>query len=193
MTSGFLSGPFRRNLANAASLLWHAYKSLPSPSKEVNWAGTSSAEVPSILIQLPAACPLPSEQAVLGFTTWLTRSPCELSCTQAFMSLTQPRPLRIPPSSSDRSRARSPARPSLSVAVCAARPPQLARRSRFFSRGDVFLFYRLLRSKLVKLRCQVRERHLSKCKEKASTPDQQLDVKSPPSLFTLTVPHSVSH
>ncbi|PSR97010.1 GAF domain-like protein [Coniella lustricola] len=27
------------NLANAASLLWHAYKSLPSPSKEVNWAG----------------------------------------------------------------------------------------------------------------------------------------------------------
>lgn len=28
-----------RNLANAASLLWHAYKSLPAPSKEVNWAG----------------------------------------------------------------------------------------------------------------------------------------------------------
>ncbi|KAI1332806.1 GAF domain-like protein [Xylariaceae sp. FL0255] len=27
------------NLANAASLLWHAYKSLPSPSSEVNWAG----------------------------------------------------------------------------------------------------------------------------------------------------------
>ncbi|KAK2612367.1 hypothetical protein QQS21_001631 [Conoideocrella luteorostrata] len=27
------------NLANAASLLWHAYKSLPAPSKEVNWAG----------------------------------------------------------------------------------------------------------------------------------------------------------
>ncbi|KUJ18027.1 GAF domain-like protein [Mollisia scopiformis] len=27
------------NLANAASLLWHAYKSLPSPSKDVNWAG----------------------------------------------------------------------------------------------------------------------------------------------------------
>ncbi|KAH8599101.1 GAF domain-like protein [Bisporella sp. PMI_857] len=29
----------RSNLANAASLLWHAYKSLPSPSSEVNWAG----------------------------------------------------------------------------------------------------------------------------------------------------------
>ncbi|KAJ4405691.1 hypothetical protein N0V82_010272 [Gnomoniopsis sp. IMI 355080] len=29
----------RRNLANASSLLWHAYKSLPAPSKEVNWAG----------------------------------------------------------------------------------------------------------------------------------------------------------
>ena len=27
------------NLANTASLLWHGYKSLPSPSKEVNWAG----------------------------------------------------------------------------------------------------------------------------------------------------------
>ncbi|GJN70826.1 hypothetical protein PLICBS_004886 [Purpureocillium lilacinum] len=29
----------RSNLANAASLLWHAYKSLPAPSKDVNWAG----------------------------------------------------------------------------------------------------------------------------------------------------------
>ncbi|ROV96300.1 hypothetical protein VMCG_07645 [Cytospora schulzeri] len=28
-----------RNLANTASLLWHAYKSLPSPSRDVNWAG----------------------------------------------------------------------------------------------------------------------------------------------------------
>ncbi|KAI3400097.1 hypothetical protein diail_4327 [Diaporthe ilicicola] len=27
------------NLANTASLLWHAYKSLPLPSKDVNWAG----------------------------------------------------------------------------------------------------------------------------------------------------------
>ncbi|KAF5025226.1 hypothetical protein F66182_2692 [Fusarium sp. NRRL 66182] len=27
------------NLSNAASLLWHAYKSLGSPSKDVNWAG----------------------------------------------------------------------------------------------------------------------------------------------------------
>ncbi|KAF4946296.1 hypothetical protein FGADI_11288 [Fusarium gaditjirri] len=27
------------NLSNAASLLWHAYKSLESPSKDVNWAG----------------------------------------------------------------------------------------------------------------------------------------------------------
>ncbi|KAI1821381.1 GAF domain-like protein [Xylaria intraflava] len=27
------------NLANAASLLWHAYKSLPSPSSQVNWVG----------------------------------------------------------------------------------------------------------------------------------------------------------
>jgi L-methionine (R)-S-oxide reductase len=27
------------NLSNAASLLWHAYKSLPPPSSSVNWAG----------------------------------------------------------------------------------------------------------------------------------------------------------
>ncbi|KAG4031647.1 hypothetical protein MFRU_008g00150 [Monilinia fructicola] len=27
------------NLSNTASLLWHAYKSLPSPSSHVNWAG----------------------------------------------------------------------------------------------------------------------------------------------------------
>ncbi|KAH6845131.1 GAF domain-like protein [Chaetomium sp. MPI-CAGE-AT-0009] len=27
------------NLSNVASLLWHAYKSLPSPSNQVNWAG----------------------------------------------------------------------------------------------------------------------------------------------------------
>ncbi|KAK1246686.1 hypothetical protein MKX08_000488 [Trichoderma sp. CBMAI-0020] len=29
----------RCNLSNAASLLWHAYKSLGAPSNEVNWAG----------------------------------------------------------------------------------------------------------------------------------------------------------
>ncbi|KAK3301241.1 uncharacterized protein B0H64DRAFT_471194 [Chaetomium fimeti] len=28
-----------RNLSNVASLLWHAYQSLPSPSNQVNWAG----------------------------------------------------------------------------------------------------------------------------------------------------------
>lgn len=27
------------NLSNAAALLWHGYKSLPAPSKEVNWSG----------------------------------------------------------------------------------------------------------------------------------------------------------
>lgn len=31
------------NTANIASLLWHAYKSLPEPSSHVNWAGTSSS------------------------------------------------------------------------------------------------------------------------------------------------------
>ncbi|OAA42099.1 GAF domain nucleotide-binding protein [Metarhizium rileyi] len=43
------------NLANAASLLWHAYKSLPSPSKEVNWAG---------FYVLDASCTKP--QLILG-------------------------------------------------------------------------------------------------------------------------------
>ena len=27
------------NLANVASLIWHALKSMPYPSNEVNWAG----------------------------------------------------------------------------------------------------------------------------------------------------------
>ncbi|TKA75261.1 hypothetical protein B0A49_01607 [Cryomyces minteri] len=31
--------PARSNLANAASLLWHMYASLPAPSSAVNWAG----------------------------------------------------------------------------------------------------------------------------------------------------------
>lgn len=44
---GFLSFRSRRNLANTASLLWHAYKSLPSPSKDVNWAGTFKAYHPT--------------------------------------------------------------------------------------------------------------------------------------------------
>ncbi|KAI1116383.1 GAF domain-like protein [Nemania sp. NC0429] len=34
-----LTHAFHFNLANTASLLWHAYKSLPSPSNQVNWAG----------------------------------------------------------------------------------------------------------------------------------------------------------
>ncbi|KAF3760792.1 hypothetical protein M406DRAFT_324496 [Cryphonectria parasitica EP155] len=44
------------NLANAASLLWHAYKSLPSPSKDVNWAGfyvldpSSAPSHPSLIL-----------------------------------------------------------------------------------------------------------------------------------------------
>lgn len=39
------------NLANAASLLWHAYKSLPSPSNQVNWAGESSFGEPFPLLE----------------------------------------------------------------------------------------------------------------------------------------------
>ncbi|KAH8170555.1 GAF domain-containing protein [Sarocladium implicatum] len=42
------------NLSNAAALLWHAYKSLPNPSDQVNWAGfyvrdTSSSKPQLIL------------------------------------------------------------------------------------------------------------------------------------------------
>ncbi|PHH89091.1 hypothetical protein CDD83_6671 [Cordyceps sp. RAO-2017] len=35
------------NLANAASLLWHAYKSMPAPSNAVNWAGKFSFPLPN--------------------------------------------------------------------------------------------------------------------------------------------------
>ncbi|KAF7952995.1 hypothetical protein EAE96_006217 [Botrytis aclada] len=44
------------NLSNTASLLWHAYKSLPSPSSEVNWAGfytldpSSTPSKPSLIL-----------------------------------------------------------------------------------------------------------------------------------------------
>jgi L-methionine (R)-S-oxide reductase len=34
-----LTSNLSSNLANAASLLWHGYHSLPSPSSAVNWAG----------------------------------------------------------------------------------------------------------------------------------------------------------
>ncbi|KXH30685.1 GAF domain-containing protein [Colletotrichum nymphaeae SA-01] len=37
LTSSFLN--LYSNLANTASLLWHAYHSLPAPSNAVNWAG----------------------------------------------------------------------------------------------------------------------------------------------------------
>ncbi|GAB7340436.1 hypothetical protein MBLNU457_6867t1 [Dothideomycetes sp. NU457] len=39
------------NLANASSLLWHALHALPSPSKQVNWAGFYVLD-PSRLTQL---------------------------------------------------------------------------------------------------------------------------------------------
>ncbi|KAH8687896.1 GAF domain-like protein [Tricladium varicosporioides] len=43
------------NLANTASLLWHAYHSLSSPSNEVNWAGfyTVDPKKPTQLILAP--------------------------------------------------------------------------------------------------------------------------------------------
>jgi len=42
------------NLANTASLLWHAYKALPFPSSNVNWAGFYVLDT------------LKSEQLILG-------------------------------------------------------------------------------------------------------------------------------
>lgn len=42
------------NLANAASLLWHMYHSLPAPSSSVNWAGFYVID------------PMVSEQLILG-------------------------------------------------------------------------------------------------------------------------------
>ncbi|CZT09057.1 related to Free methionine-R-sulfoxide reductase [Rhynchosporium agropyri] len=51
------------NLANAASLLWHAYNSLPSPSADVNWAGFY------VLDSKPPTSPAtgkPRQQLILG-------------------------------------------------------------------------------------------------------------------------------
>lgn len=38
-TPAKLTDPTQSNLANTASLLWHLYHSLPSPSTSVNWSG----------------------------------------------------------------------------------------------------------------------------------------------------------
>ncbi|KAK1754820.1 GAF domain-like protein [Echria macrotheca] len=61
------------NLSNAASLLWHAYKSLPAPSCHVNWAGfyTLDPQTPNQLILAPfqgkPACQLiPFTRGVCG-------------------------------------------------------------------------------------------------------------------------------
>ncbi|KAH6649906.1 GAF domain-like protein [Chaetomium tenue] len=45
------------NLSNVASLLWHAYQSLPSPSNEVNWTG---------FYTLDALSPPSRRQLILG-------------------------------------------------------------------------------------------------------------------------------
>ncbi|KAI1750838.1 GAF domain-like protein [Xylaria castorea] len=56
-SSNFAQGVTKEeaNLANTASLLWHAYKSLPAPSSQVNWAGfyTLDATKPQQLILGP--------------------------------------------------------------------------------------------------------------------------------------------
>ncbi|KAI0134385.1 GAF domain-like protein [Xylariales sp. AK1849] len=52
------------NLANAASLLWHAYKSLPAPSNKVNWAGAPPLPPSSF-----ALCSFSPGYRMLGFYT----------------------------------------------------------------------------------------------------------------------------
>ncbi|OHE92893.1 GAF domain-containing protein [Colletotrichum orchidophilum] len=47
------------NLANTASLLWHAYHSLPSPANAVNWAGF-------YVLDPAAPTPTPSKSLILG-------------------------------------------------------------------------------------------------------------------------------
>ena len=59
------------NLANTASLLWHAYKSLPSPSSEVNWAGPSALSVlpsntSSPYLGFYTICPTSTKTLILG-------------------------------------------------------------------------------------------------------------------------------
>ncbi|KAK4157726.1 GAF domain-like protein [Chaetomidium leptoderma] len=48
------------NLSNAASLLWHAYKSLPFPSNQVNWAGFYTLD------PLSLSPPQQQQQLILG-------------------------------------------------------------------------------------------------------------------------------
>ena len=57
------------NLSNVASLLWHAYKSLPEPSNSVNWAGTSQPSNP------PPLSPYASK--ISGFYTLDSSSPAD--------------------------------------------------------------------------------------------------------------------
>ncbi|KAI8943975.1 GAF domain-like protein [Xylaria longipes] len=56
------------NLANTASLLWHAYKSLPAPSSQVNWAGfyTLDATKPKQLILGPFQGKVACQTIVFG-------------------------------------------------------------------------------------------------------------------------------
>ncbi|KAK1771193.1 GAF domain-like protein [Phialemonium atrogriseum] len=56
------------NLANTASLLWHAYKSLPSPSNQVNWAGfyTLDPSTPQQLILGPFQGKVACQTIALG-------------------------------------------------------------------------------------------------------------------------------
>lgn len=146
----------RRNLANTASLLWHAYKSLPSPSKDVNWAGMFKPVslllfAPQSGLQRVRRGSLRSKSKV-GYILWhsvpmIQRRPQNtqdtlkppsplhpsnssltvLSLSQGSTSSTRPRTARA--SSWGPSWARWRARRSTLAAACAARRPRRSRRS----------------------------------------------------------------
>ncbi|KAK4113909.1 GAF domain-like protein [Canariomyces notabilis] len=69
------------NLANAASLLWHAYKSLPFPSNQVNWAGfyTVDRSAPASRPQLILG---PFQGKVACQTIAFNRGVCGAAATQ---------------------------------------------------------------------------------------------------------------
>ncbi|KAJ6133015.1 hypothetical protein N7471_008230 [Penicillium samsonianum] len=75
-TQGLLDGQrnWVSNLSNVASLLWHAYASLPAPSSSVNWAGFYIRDDKFPVLASPVSSPplpgAPSSGGVIISTTY---------------------------------------------------------------------------------------------------------------------------
>ncbi|KAJ5210547.1 hypothetical protein N7491_010354 [Penicillium cf. griseofulvum] len=79
-TQGLLDGQrnWVSNLSNVASLLWHAYASLPAPSSSVNWAGFYIRDDKFPALASPVSSPpLPGAHSSGGVTISTTYSSSE--------------------------------------------------------------------------------------------------------------------